>query len=86
MVGLAFLELFVLLSTFPIILRFSPAPGFYECCVPAHAWAAALQTPGSVAGQYAAHHALLVALCSTIIFFKFECVNFGWFLVIRLVL
>jgi len=27
-----------------------------------HAWAAAVQTPGGVAGQFAAHQALLVAL------------------------
>jgi len=34
MLGLAFLDLFVLLSTLLILLRFLPAPGFYEGHVP----------------------------------------------------
>ena len=34
MLSLAFLELFVLLSTLLILSRFLPAPGFYEGCVP----------------------------------------------------
>jgi len=34
MLGLAFLELFVLLSTLLILSRFLPAPGFYEGRVP----------------------------------------------------
>jgi len=29
-----------------------------------HAWAAAVQTPGGVAGQFVAHQALLVPLCT----------------------
>ena len=33
MLSLAFLELFVLLSTLLILSRFLPAPGFYEGCV-----------------------------------------------------
>ena len=34
MLGLALLELFVLLSTLLILSRFLPAPGFYEGRVP----------------------------------------------------
>ena len=38
MLGLVFLELFVQLSTLLILLRFLPAPGFYEGRVPVPAY------------------------------------------------
>jgi len=34
MLGLAFIKLFVLLSTLLILSKFLPSPGFYEGCVP----------------------------------------------------